>query len=413
MSRELNELKSSLRVAAASVSNDEIAARESSCSEPTFSSSEAAVQAILECLKNNEFLTAIRYIRECRWDLKGLFFCTWGVYAVKKIPTVRQITLSFFTAEQCGLTTSLAATLRMRSRPCSTSTSDIRPWVRQELLLWWAQNRTWQKSLSSWWNLTERFGTWSDEPKATEPLQPSSQTLGFQAQLFDGGLAACDTRSCTAACPMPSLWSCLGLLLSSQWLTSTLLSPGNNQTPFPLLAQSTSQCHKVRSSDVQQYCFLERWETLLLQREFCKAFIALIIEIVTKRPLATEVNNFTFNKWHTKAKWFSFSYVVLNVKGKRAILHRSGRLLLYPERMYLNIIAFENMNIVGTEKGRLHYLVKVVCLFVCLCVGVLCVGARVCDINLTTITDGIMDSDLYKLFTFNYFDMLQNYCNVS
>lgn len=81
--------------------------------------------------------------------------------------------------------------------------------------------------------------------------------------------------------------------------------------------------------------------------------------------------------------------------------------------MYLNIIAFENMNIVGTEKGRLHYLVKVVCLFVCLCVGVLCVGARVCDINLTTITDGIMDSDLYKLFTFNYFDMLQNYCNVS
>uniref|UniRef100_A0A671XZR8 FRY microtubule binding protein n=1 Tax=Sparus aurata TaxID=8175 RepID=A0A671XZR8_SPAAU len=66
MSRELNELKSNLRVAAASVTNDEIAARESSCSEPTFSSSEVAVQAILECLKNNEFLTAVRYIRECR-----------------------------------------------------------------------------------------------------------------------------------------------------------------------------------------------------------------------------------------------------------------------------------------------------------------------------------------------------------
>ncbi|XP_070825892.1 protein furry homolog isoform X5 [Chaetodon trifascialis] len=66
MSRELNELKSNLRVAAASVTNDEIAVRESSCPEPTFSSSEAAVQAILECLRNSEFPTAIRYIRECR-----------------------------------------------------------------------------------------------------------------------------------------------------------------------------------------------------------------------------------------------------------------------------------------------------------------------------------------------------------
>lgn len=66
MSRELNELKTNLRVAAASVTNDEISAPESFCSEPTFSSSEAAVQAILEGLKNNEFATAVRHIRECR-----------------------------------------------------------------------------------------------------------------------------------------------------------------------------------------------------------------------------------------------------------------------------------------------------------------------------------------------------------
>ena len=65
MSRELNELKSSLRAAAASVTDDEVR-QQSCCSEPTFSSSEAAVQAVLECLKNNEFPTAIRYIRECR-----------------------------------------------------------------------------------------------------------------------------------------------------------------------------------------------------------------------------------------------------------------------------------------------------------------------------------------------------------
>lgn len=74
MSRELNELKSNLRVAAASVTSEEIAACESSCFEPTFSSSEAAVQAILECLKNNEFLTAIRHIRECRWEKKRAVF---------------------------------------------------------------------------------------------------------------------------------------------------------------------------------------------------------------------------------------------------------------------------------------------------------------------------------------------------
>lgn len=68
MSKELNELKSNLRLAAASVANDEIAACESSCSEPVFSSSEAAVQAILEGLKNNDFPTAVHYIRVCRWE---------------------------------------------------------------------------------------------------------------------------------------------------------------------------------------------------------------------------------------------------------------------------------------------------------------------------------------------------------
>ncbi|XP_028274555.1 protein furry homolog isoform X3 [Parambassis ranga] len=66
MSGELNELKSSLRVAAASVTNGEMTARDSSGPEPGFSSSEAAVQAILEGLKNNELMTAIHYIRECR-----------------------------------------------------------------------------------------------------------------------------------------------------------------------------------------------------------------------------------------------------------------------------------------------------------------------------------------------------------
>lgn len=65
MSRELSELKSNLRLAAASLADD-IGTHESSFPGPTLISAEAAVQAILECLKNSEFLTAVRYIRECR-----------------------------------------------------------------------------------------------------------------------------------------------------------------------------------------------------------------------------------------------------------------------------------------------------------------------------------------------------------
>ncbi|KAG5837521.1 hypothetical protein ANANG_G00240170 [Anguilla anguilla] len=63
MSQELSDLKSSLKAAARSVAAQD---GPSSSSEPTFSSSEAAVQAILEGLKNSEFATAIRCIRECR-----------------------------------------------------------------------------------------------------------------------------------------------------------------------------------------------------------------------------------------------------------------------------------------------------------------------------------------------------------
>ncbi|KAJ8280140.1 hypothetical protein GJAV_G00050980 [Gymnothorax javanicus] len=62
MSRELTDLKACLKAAAASDS----ALNGPPSSEPSFSSSEAAVQAILEGLKNNEFATTIRCIRECR-----------------------------------------------------------------------------------------------------------------------------------------------------------------------------------------------------------------------------------------------------------------------------------------------------------------------------------------------------------
>ncbi|XP_035478358.2 protein furry homolog isoform X3 [Scophthalmus maximus] len=98
MSRELNELKSNLRLAAASVTNDELAARESWCSEPTFSSSEAAVQAILECLKN-EFQTAIRYIRDCRTMWPNDIF---GSHSEDEIQTLLNIYFRHQTLGQTG-----------------------------------------------------------------------------------------------------------------------------------------------------------------------------------------------------------------------------------------------------------------------------------------------------------------------
>ncbi len=66
MSRELSELRSNLRAAAASVANEPAAERRDPTAESPYSSSEAAVQAILESLKTNEFSRAILYIQECR-----------------------------------------------------------------------------------------------------------------------------------------------------------------------------------------------------------------------------------------------------------------------------------------------------------------------------------------------------------
>ncbi|XP_035289860.1 protein furry homolog isoform X4 [Anguilla anguilla] len=67
MSRELNELKSSLRMAAVAVVGGSLTPRSyPRTATPTFATSEAAVQAVLESLRKSEFATAIRHIRECR-----------------------------------------------------------------------------------------------------------------------------------------------------------------------------------------------------------------------------------------------------------------------------------------------------------------------------------------------------------
>lgn len=68
MSKELNDLKNKLQAAAASVAAERAAKDTNTSTDPSFSSSEAAVQAILENLRNNEFSTAILYIQECRYN---------------------------------------------------------------------------------------------------------------------------------------------------------------------------------------------------------------------------------------------------------------------------------------------------------------------------------------------------------
>ncbi|XP_026797421.1 protein furry homolog isoform X6 [Pangasianodon hypophthalmus] len=64
MSRELGELKASLRLAAGVASNQE--GQQQPRIQPIFTTSEAAVQAVLECLKNRHYTTAICHIRQCR-----------------------------------------------------------------------------------------------------------------------------------------------------------------------------------------------------------------------------------------------------------------------------------------------------------------------------------------------------------
>jgi len=76
MSRELTDLKTSLQAAEAAVASDlehkhlahthAHATQVAAMVVPSFASSEEAVQAILECLRNHEFTKAVRYIQECR-----------------------------------------------------------------------------------------------------------------------------------------------------------------------------------------------------------------------------------------------------------------------------------------------------------------------------------------------------------
>uniref|UniRef100_A0A8D3BN53 FRY microtubule binding protein n=1 Tax=Scophthalmus maximus TaxID=52904 RepID=A0A8D3BN53_SCOMX len=90
MSRELTDLKTSLQAAEAAVAAVVV---------PDFRTSEAAVQAILECLKNHEFTKAVRYIQECRrqWP-SGVF----GGSSESEVQTLLNIYFRHQTLGQTG-----------------------------------------------------------------------------------------------------------------------------------------------------------------------------------------------------------------------------------------------------------------------------------------------------------------------
>lgn len=71
--------------------------------------------------------------------------------------------------------------------------------------------------------------------------------------------------------------------------------------------------------------------------------------------------------------------------------------------MYLNITALENQNIISKEKGgSTGYFACLLCVEVFVCVEACCVWVLECvSLNLTTIIDGIMNTDLWK-FILNY-----------
>uniref|UniRef100_A0A3P8W4Y0 Protein furry C-terminal domain-containing protein n=1 Tax=Cynoglossus semilaevis TaxID=244447 RepID=A0A3P8W4Y0_CYNSE len=91
MSRELTNLKTSLQAAEAAVASD-----------LDFQTSEAAVQAILECLKNHEFTKAVRYIQECRRQWPS------GVFGGSSETEVQTLLNIYFRHQTLGQTGTIA-----------------------------------------------------------------------------------------------------------------------------------------------------------------------------------------------------------------------------------------------------------------------------------------------------------------
>ncbi|XP_042286111.1 protein furry homolog isoform X1 [Thunnus albacares] len=112
MSRELTDLKTSLQAAEAAVASDlehkHLAHTHAHASQvaamvvPSFPTSEAAVKAILECLKNHEFTKAVRYIQECRRQWPN------GVFGGSSESEVQTLLNVYFRHQTLGQTGTIA-----------------------------------------------------------------------------------------------------------------------------------------------------------------------------------------------------------------------------------------------------------------------------------------------------------------
>uniref|UniRef100_A0A8C1WYC8 Furry homolog a (Drosophila) n=1 Tax=Cyprinus carpio TaxID=7962 RepID=A0A8C1WYC8_CYPCA len=130
MSRELSELRSNLQAAAASVDDETAAERIDPTAESPYSSSESAVQAILESLKTNEFSKAIRYIQECRKMWPSDIF---GSSSENEIQTLLNIYFRHQTLGQTG-TFALVGSKQDLSEICNRLTElncEIRDMIRR------------------------------------------------------------------------------------------------------------------------------------------------------------------------------------------------------------------------------------------------------------------------------------------
>uniref|UniRef100_A0A8C1DBE1 FRY microtubule binding protein n=1 Tax=Cyprinus carpio carpio TaxID=630221 RepID=A0A8C1DBE1_CYPCA len=130
MSRELSELRSNLQAAAASVDDETAAERRDPTAESPYSSSESAVQAILESLKTNEFCRAIRYIKECRKMWPSDIF---GSSSENEIQTLLNIYFRHQTLGQTG-TFALVGSKQDLSEICNRLTElncEIRDMIRR------------------------------------------------------------------------------------------------------------------------------------------------------------------------------------------------------------------------------------------------------------------------------------------
>ncbi|KAJ0004584.1 hypothetical protein NQD34_010798 [Periophthalmus magnuspinnatus] len=106
---ELTELRGSLQAAEAAVASDlehKLLSHAHSSSTamvvPNFPTSEAAVQAILECLKNHEFTKAVRYIQECRRQWPN------GVFGGSSESEVQTLLNVYFRHQTLGQTGTIA-----------------------------------------------------------------------------------------------------------------------------------------------------------------------------------------------------------------------------------------------------------------------------------------------------------------